>query len=234
MKRALMIEKGMAWGSLPNGVYAVSSNYDPVLVENADESCIAVALIADQHRYMVNKTEDKKYHTYGGYGKVSGTLMTNTCGGGSNVNYGTFGSTINLNWRTWTNPNTAMGDFTGKESAAFIKKITTNGGQTNPNGYRPMATYMNAFNNGTGNNTGLYDWFIPTMGEMGLLYVHRDQLNEALTKIGGMTFFFEKYWTATEYNENAAWFLSFPENNVYGGDNGKVTYGNRIRLIREI
>ena len=59
------------WNDLENGVYAVAADGTPVMVEDADESCIAVALIVNdaptpQH-IMIAKEDasiDEKKNTF--------------------------------------------------------------------------------------------------------------------------------------------------------------------------
>ena len=61
--------------------------------------------------------------------------------------------------------------------------------------------------------------YIPAVGEMYLIYLHKKALNEALESVGGEPIADEWYWTSTEYSATGAWYL--------GLDNGYMPNGTK-------
>jgi hypothetical protein len=61
------------------------------------------------------------------------------------------------------------------------------------------------------------DQYIPAVGEMYLIYLHKKALNEALESVGGEPIADDWYWTSTEYSAAYAWSL-------YLGDGGMGSY----------
>ena len=45
------------WEGVANGVYAVSADGNPVNAEDANETCIAVALVNGNHKFMIAKND---------------------------------------------------------------------------------------------------------------------------------------------------------------------------------
>lgn len=50
--------------------------------------------------------------------------------------------------------------------------------------------------------------YIPSVGEMYLIYTHRKEINAALRHVGGQEIFGKWYWTSTEYSAKYAWGLT--------------------------
>ena len=49
--------------------------------------------------------------------------------------------------------------------------------------------------------------YIPAVGEMYLIYLHKKALNEALEAVGGEPIANDWYWTSTEFSATYAWYL---------------------------
>ena len=45
------------WEGIANGVYAVNADGNPVNAEDANETCIAVALVNGNHKFMIAKND---------------------------------------------------------------------------------------------------------------------------------------------------------------------------------
>lgn len=61
---------------------------------------------------------------------------------------------------------------------------------------------------GLSDNIHLVDGqYIPSMGEMYLIYMNRKEVNAALAKAGGQPIADDGYWTSTEYSATRAWCL---------------------------
>lgn len=109
---------------------------------------------------------------------------------------------------------TAMNDWNGKtNTAAQIAHAEASGA-----GYAPgfCANYSRANANGHGLTAG--KWWLPSLGEMMMIYANMTKINYALSLINGATQLVEDwYWTSTEYSAAYAWNLNL--------DNGTANYG---------
>ena len=99
---------------------------------------------------------------------------------------------------------TAMNDWNGKtNTAAQIAHAEASGA-----GYAPgfCANYSRANANGKGLTAG--KWWLPSLGEMMMIYANMTKINYALSLINGATQLVEDwYWTSTEYSAAYAWIL---------------------------
>ena len=71
--------------------------------------------------------------------------------------------------------------------------------------------------------------YIPAVGEMYLIYLHKKALNEALESVGGEPIADEWYWTSTEYSATYAWGLYLSDG--YMGGNAKATHAYHVRPV---
>ena len=71
--------------------------------------------------------------------------------------------------------------------------------------------------------------YIPAVGEMYLIYLHKKALNEALEAVGGEPIADEWYWTSTEYSAASAWYQGL----IYGGmgSDAKATGAYHLRPV---
>ena len=127
---------------------------------------------------------------------------------------------------TTTNRVTAYSDMAGKtNTAAQISHAECQGASYAP-GY--CAAYSRANANGYGLTAG--KWWLPSLGEMFMIYANMTKINYALSLIDGATLLVENwYWTSTEYSANHAWLL-----NLYFGYMGygtKASYKHRVRPV---
>lgn len=131
---------------------------------------------------------------------------------------------------TWIGKRGALSDFNGKGNTAIIKNLILNG---NHSSYEsaPMAHLVNEFNNVNcpqSVNQGFYDWFIPSLGQLGLISLRIENVNKALTAIGGTAFQSSSYWSSSE-RESVAWSMKL---NARFIDNVSVGYKYSIKLVR--
>ena len=121
---------------------------------------------------------------------------------------------------------TAFNDWNGKNNtAAQAAKAECSG--TN---YAPG--YCNAYSRTNANGQGLTagKWWLPSMGEMMMIYANMRKVNYALSLIEGATQLAETwYWTSTEYCATNAWTLYLG----YGIANNttKASYQRRVRPV---
>lgn len=235
-----------------DGVYAVTADYQLIDYNEADESCIGVAVVAGNHKFMIEKYEDAKtvarkaaydefgatdtntkysFFYWGGY-KTDQTALTNYTSADGTNNYGYLGGTdtpqLSKDFTTWTTG--ALSDFDGKKNSEVIKTVTTNGAKV----YAPMGIYLNKFNAEPSENLGKSDWYIPSCGQLALMYLAWTDINAAFAKIGGTELAASRYWSSSEYDSTRAWFMYFTYDFVDNAD--KVGAGGyyRVRLIRDI
>ena len=71
--------------------------------------------------------------------------------------------------------------------------------------------------------------YIPAVGEMYLIYLHKKSLNEALEYVGGKPKANKWYWTSTEYSATIAWGLYLGDGIMYYGT--KATYALHVRPV---
>ena len=71
--------------------------------------------------------------------------------------------------------------------------------------------------------------YIPSLGELYLIYLHKYEINEALSYVYGKQIADEWYWSSTEYSAAFAWYLYFG-NGLQGGID-KSTYQFRVRPV---
>ena len=133
---------------------------------------------------------------------------------------------VSAGGKTTTDRETALNDWTGKTSTAA--QITHNECKTES--YAPgfCASYERVNANGQGLTVG--KWWLPSLGELMMIYANMRKINYALSLINGATQLAEAaYWSSTEYSATHAWLLNLS----YGGANGttKATGQYRVRPV---
>ena len=94
----------------------------------------------------------------------------------------------------------------------------------------PAAYYCKTYNKGN------RDWYLPSSGELWLIYNHLEEIQNALSVVGGqklITTWDEGtpvYWSSTERSATDAWYLYLTIGNL---DNwyGKVSYSYKVRPV---
>ena len=128
--------------------------------------------------------------------------------------------------KTTTDRLTALDDWTGKAStAAQITHAECSSASYAP-GYCAQYSRTNA--NGKGLTAGR--WWLPSLGELMMIYANMRKINYALSLIEGATQLAETwYWSSTEYSATTAWLLY-----LYcgiAGTNAKATSQGRVRAV---
>ena len=120
--------------------------------------------------------------------------------------------------------------------------LTTRKDTTNYDGYIPEYIDAVADWNGKANTAHLReiglnpaidlndDQYIPSVGEMYLIYTHRREINAALRHVGGMEIADAWYWTSTETSAPNAWNLDL-SNGYLGGWDTKASRKGRVRPV---
>lgn len=126
---------------------------------------------------------------------------------------------------------TAMNDWSGKASTAAIIKASKADAVTNTVQYAPG--YCNLYSRVNANNKGLTagKWWLPSLGEMMMIYANMTKINYALSLITGATQLVEDwYWTSTEGSATLAWRLYLIDGNT-GIWFAKASYAGRVRAV---
>lgn len=111
---------------------------------------------------------------------------------------------VSAGGKTTSDRLTALDDWAGKTSTAA--QITHNECKTES--YAPgfCASYSRTNANGKGLTAGR--WWLPSLGELMMIYANMRKINYALSLINGATQLAETaYWSSTEYSATNAWRL---------------------------
>ena len=128
--------------------------------------------------------------------------------------------------KTTTDRLTAFDDFSGKVNTAAQITHTECQGENYAPGFCSLYSRTNA--NGKGLIAG--KWWLPSAGELMLIYSNIRKINKALSLIAGATQLAEtEYWSSTEGDSVKAWKLSF-SNGVFSFTS-KTTYQYRVRPV---
>jgi hypothetical protein len=119
---------------------------------------------------------------------------------------------------------TAMNDWNGKTNTAA--QITHT--ECSSNAYAPGFCHQYSRVNANGKGLTAGKWWLPSLGEMMMIYANMTKINYALSLISGaMPLQETSYWTSTEDSAPYAWILSL--NDGYAG-NGLTKASNTFRV----
>lgn len=113
---------------------------------------------------------------------------------------------------------TALNDFAGRANTTAIINGSTSSNVTNTEAY--AAGFCNKYSrtNANGNGLAAGKWWLPSLGEMAMIWANFDKINYALSKISGATQLQENwYWSSTQYSASLAWYLYLGDGNMGGG-----------------
>ena len=133
---------------------------------------------------------------------------------------------VSAGGKTTSDRLTALDDWAGKTSTAA--QITHNECKTES--YAPgfCASYSRTNANGKGLTAGR--WWLPSLGELMMIYANMRKINYALSLINGATQLAETaYWSSTEYSATYAWNLNLYDG--YANYGTKAAYQNRVRPV---
>ena len=121
---------------------------------------------------------------------------------------------------------TALNDWAGK--ANTTAQMTKS--ECNTVSYAPG--FCGAYSRVNANGQGLIagKWWLPSLGEMTMIYANMTKINYALSLINGATQLAETaYWTSTEYSSTLAWSLYLGIG--FANTNTKATNQYRVRAV---
>lgn len=167
-----------------DGVYAVNANGNLIDYNSADNTCTGVALIAGEHKFMIakeNATNSPDTTFYWGKNLYQQDVP---------------------NLEIVSRRTAAEADYNGKtNTAAIIAGYTALGVDMHR---QDMCKVLEIYNDG-----GYTDWYIPSLGQLVLIYRNKIKINEALTAIGGDAFSLDYYWSSSEGHPNYGWYMNF-------------------------
>ena len=126
---------------------------------------------------------------------------------------------VSAGGKTTTDRETALNDWTGKTSTAA--QITHS--ECNTESYAPgfCASYSRVNANGQGLTAGR--WWLPSLGELMMIYANMRKINYALSLINGATQLAEAvYWSSTESSATNAWHLGLDNGNANGSPKAAI------------
>ena len=133
---------------------------------------------------------------------------------------------VSAGGKTTTDRLVAFDDWSGKANTAA--QITHD--ECNDPAYAPgfCAAYSRVNANGKGLTAGR--WWLPSEGELMMIYANMRKINYALSFINGATPLAETwYWSSTEYSAAYAWNLYLNSGLAYGGT--KAAGKGRVRAV---
>ena len=133
---------------------------------------------------------------------------------------------VSAGGKTTTDRLTALDDWSGKDNTAA--QVTHSECKTES--YAPgfCASYERVNANGQGLTAGR--WWLPSLGELMMIYANKYKINYALSLINGAVQLADMwYWSSTEYSAASAWRLNLD----YGGANytTKAEGQGRVRPV---
>ena len=133
---------------------------------------------------------------------------------------------VSAGGKTTTDRETALNDWTGKTSTAA--QITHS--ECNTESYAPgfCASYERVNANGQGLTAG--KWWLPSLGELMMIYANMRKINYALSLVNGATQLAETWhWSSTESSAAYAWRFNLYDG--YANDGTKATRQYRVRPV---
>ena len=124
---------------------------------------------------------------------------------------------------------TALNDFAGRANTTAIINGSTSSNVTNTEDY--AAGFCNRYSRTNANGNGLTAgrWWLPSMGEMTMIWANFDKINYALSKISGATQLQSTwYWSSTQNSAAIAWGLNLGDGIV---NNNYKFYQGRVRPV---
>lgn len=108
--------------------------------------------------------------------------------------------------------DTAFADFAGRANTTAIINASSTTNITNTEDY--AAGFCNKYSRTNANNKGLTagKWWLPSVGELAMIWANFDKINYALSKINGATQLQATwYWASTQRSADSAWHLYMSE-----------------------
>lgn len=220
-----------SWATMANGVYAVGADGSPVMVEDADESCIGVALIVNDaptpQKLMITKGYADNMNWGLSEKDVSGITNISTVDGTNSFGWFAGGTPqFSKDYTTWTSG--ALADFNGKTNTqAIIAAYTEHNVEMDE---YDMCSKLKTFNS----SDTYSDWYIPALGQLALIYLNITDINKALRNIKGNVMWADEgyyYWSSSEESSDNGWRMYFDSDEV---SNAGKFGGAYVKFVRDL
>jgi hypothetical protein len=129
---------------------------------------------------------------------------------------------------TTSNRRTAFNDWEGEANT----KAQIQHAECADVAYAPgfCAAYQRVNANGKGLTAGM--WWLPSSGELNMIWNHINGINYAISLItGGVKIPFEAHWSSTEGSATTAWYQNFYASNGLLSSHPKSTFRYRVRAV---
>lgn len=216
-------------------IQAVDANNNLIDWHYADSDCKGVVLTFGNKSFMVSKynKSDAQGAGYSMYGVDQGDTNAPNYLSADGVNergylpeptgYYVAKPKLSPRYEGWVEG--ALSDFDGKTNT---EAIVQHGGW--------IADAVAEANNNT--YYTFNDWYIPSCGQLALIYLAKDELNEAFAAMGydnGLNTDYP-YWSSSEYDADYAWSINFSNGNVGFKRNDSARYETScyLRLVRDV
>ena len=125
---------------------------------------------------------------------------------------------------------TAFNDWNGKTNTQKQIAASKEGAVTNTASYAPGFCNLYSRSNANGKGLTAGKWWLPSLGEMMMIYANITKVNYALSLISGATQLVgDAYWTSTEVNATSAWGLGLDIGSAYNS-----TKASQQRYVRAV
>ena len=125
---------------------------------------------------------------------------------------------------------TALNDWNGKTNTQKQIAASKEGAVTNTASYAPGFCNLYSRSNANGKGLTAGKWWLPSLGEMMMIYANMTKVNYALSLISGATQLVEDaYWTSTEASATSAWGLSLSSGTA--NSSAKASYQRCVRAV---
>ena len=140
---------------------------------------------------------------------------------------------------TWSSAAVSGGGTTTSDRVTAINDWAGRANTTSQIGHAECSSssyapgFCNAYSRSNANGQGLTagKWWLPSLGEMLMIYANMTKINYALSLINGATQLQEAaYWTSTETSATLAWHLSL-DNGGAGRNYAKASGTRRVRAV---
>lgn len=236
-------------------IRALDSNGNPVLISKADLAQVAAELMPANSLYgklddgvfiMYHRKSDdytlivkpRKWTSLQNNGEIAdGVAIVE---GGKILVVAPTQATTKLTWSsgevsgggtTTLDKVKALNDWSGKTNTQKQIAASKEGAVTNTASYAPGFCNLYSRSNVNGKGLTAGKWWLPSLGEMMMIYANMTKVNYALSLISGATRLVEDaYWTSTEASAAGAWGLHLSDGYA-SGDLNKASNQWYVRAV---
>lgn len=176
--------------------------------QNSGEVADGVLVIEGGHHLVVAPTESE------------GSLLWSSADVNGNTVFGYYSDRVK-----------AFSDFNGQQNTANIIKASSSSAVTNTASYAPGFCNLYSRTNANGKGLTAGRWWLPSIGELLMIYANMSKINYCLSLINGATLLARDwYWSSSENGAANAWYLYLNDGFLYPWAN-KSQYKGHVRAV---